>query len=64
MKNISNVIANHGAIIRNVHYVRLAENFCVGEAYLNFKIRTSRPNQTNRIVESIGDAGYEILKNS
>lgn len=64
MENISNVIANHGANIRDVRHVRSAEDLCVGEAYLDFRIETSGPNQTNRIVESIRDAGYEIQKNS
>lgn len=64
MENISNVIANHGANIRDVRHVRSAEDLCVGEAYLDFRVETSGPNQTNRIVESVRDSGYEIQKNS
>ncbi|WP_042662824.1 threonine ammonia-lyase [Haloferax sp. ATB1] len=64
MENISNIIANHGANIRDVRHVRSVDDLCVGEAYLDFKIETSGPNQTDRIMESVRDAGYEIQKNS
>jgi len=62
MTHISDVIAGLGANIRDVRHERSVEDLNVGEAYLDFRIETSGPNQTNDIVESIRDAGYDVTK--
>ncbi|RQG98990.1 threonine ammonia-lyase [Natrarchaeobius oligotrophus] len=60
MNRISELIADCGANISDVSHERSAKDLDVGHAYLQFRIETSGADQTDRIVESIRDAGYEV----
>ncbi|WP_157533118.1 pyridoxal-phosphate dependent enzyme, partial [Haloferax profundi] len=60
MEEISDIIADHGANIRDVRHERSVESLCVGEAYLDLRIETSGPNQTDRIIGSLRSGGYDV----
>ncbi len=60
MAKISKTIGEYDANIQNVHHERAAKDLAVGEAYLDFRIETTGRDQTKRIVEAIGDDGYEV----
>lgn len=62
MSHISKIIADHGANIRDVSHERSVDELNVGEAYLQFRIETSGPNQSDRIVESIRNADYTVVR--
>ncbi|MDT3437148.1 threonine ammonia-lyase [Haloarcula sp. 1CSR25-25] len=62
MEHISDVIADLGANIRDVRHERSVEQLRVGEAYLDFRIETSGPNQTERVLDAIDEAGYDVEK--
>jgi threonine dehydratase len=59
MGRLSNIIADHEANIREVRHERSVESLRVGEAYLDFRIETSGPDQTSRIADAIRAAGYD-----
>jgi threonine dehydratase len=62
MDHISAEIARHGVNIRDVSHERTVEDLDVGEAYLDFEIETSGPNQTTQVVDSIREAGYHVCE--
>ncbi|QIO24943.1 threonine ammonia-lyase [Haloarcula sp. JP-L23] len=59
---ISNIIADQNANIRTVNHERAVDELKVGEAYLDIRIETSGDRHTQRIIQSIGDAGYEVSR--
>lgn len=60
MAKVSEVIGQHDANIRNVRHERYITDLSVGEAYLDFRVETTGATQTERIVNAISDAGYEV----
>ncbi|THE63179.1 threonine ammonia-lyase [Salinadaptatus halalkaliphilus] len=60
MSRISAIIAEHGANIFDVSHERAATELGVGNAYLQFRIETSGVDQTERIIDSIRDRGYDV----
>jgi threonine dehydratase len=58
--HISDLIADHGANIHDVQHVRSHPALDVGDAYLQFRIETSGAAQTERIIDTITDDGYEV----
>ncbi|RQG90075.1 threonine ammonia-lyase [Natrarchaeobius halalkaliphilus] len=60
MNRISEAIGDHGANISDVSHERSAKDLDVGDAYLQFRIETSGSDQTERIVESIREMGYDV----
>lgn len=62
MGRISNIIADQNANIRTVNHERAVDELKVGEAYLDIRIETSGDRHTQRIIQSIGDAGYEVSR--
>ncbi|AGB40019.1 threonine ammonia-lyase [Natronococcus occultus] len=62
LEQISEIVADHGANVRNVRHERSVENLDVGEAYLYFRIETSGTEQTDRILETIRNAGYSVTR--
>nr|WP_049972611.1 threonine ammonia-lyase [Haladaptatus cibarius] len=62
MNQISEMIANHGANIRDVRHERSVNDLNVGEAYLHFRITTSGTAHSDRIVDSIRSLGYSVTR--
>lgn len=60
MSRISAIIAEHGANIFDVSHERAVKDLGIGNAYLQFRIETSGVDQTDRIIESIRERGYDI----
>lgn len=62
LERISEIVAEHGANVRNVRHERSVENVDVGEAYLYFRIETSGTEQTDRIMNAIRDAEFSVTR--
>lgn len=62
LEQISKIVADHGANVRNVRHERSVENLDVGEAYLYFRIETSGTEQTDRIMKAVRDAGFSVTR--
>ena len=60
MAEISRVIADHDANIRNVRHERAVEDLNVGDAYLVFRVVTSGSGHSRTITEAIEDRGYAV----
>ncbi|QIO25244.1 threonine ammonia-lyase [Haloarcula sp. JP-L23] len=60
MREISEVIANHGANIHNVRHDRALPDLNVGEAALVFTIETQGSEHSNKIVDAIRGEGYAV----
>ncbi|WP_336344592.1 threonine ammonia-lyase [Halalkalicoccus ordinarius] len=60
MAEISRVIADHDANIRNVRHERAVEDLNVGDAYLVFRVITSGSGHSRAITEAIEDRGYAV----
>ena len=60
MAELSGLIADHGANIRNVRHDRAVDDLDVGDAYLVFRVVTSGTGHADEIVRSIREAGYEV----
>ncbi|MCO8245665.1 MULTISPECIES: threonine ammonia-lyase [unclassified Haladaptatus] len=61
MQELSGIIADHGANIRNVRHDRSAPELDVGEAYLVFQVETSGTGQARNIIRSIRGHSYEVV---
>lgn len=57
---LSGLIAETGANVRDVRHDRSVEDLDVGEAYLTFTIETSGASHVAGIVEAIRTAGYSV----
>lgn len=62
LQQISKIVADHGANVRNVRHERSVENLDVGEAYLYFRIETDGTEQTDRIMNAIRDADFSVTR--
>lgn len=60
MKEISEVIANHGANIHDVRHNRAVPGLNVGKAVLVFTIETQGSEHANTIVDAIRGEGYAV----
>ncbi|MFD1647531.1 threonine ammonia-lyase [Haloarchaeobius litoreus] len=60
MSRVSELIADCGANIHDVTHERSAKELDVGDAYLQFHVQTSGTGQTERILASLRDAGYDV----
>ena len=60
MRDISGIIAEHGANIQTVRHDRALKTLNVGEAYLIFQVETSGAEQAAKILDSIAEEGYEV----
>jgi len=60
LSRISDLIADRGANIHDVQHERSLPELDVGEAYLQFRIETNGAGQTQRVLEGIRSAGYEV----
>ncbi|MFC6722952.1 threonine ammonia-lyase [Halobium palmae] len=60
MKDISEIIADHGANIHNVRHDRALPELNVGEAALVFTIETQGSEHADAIVEAISSEGYSV----
>lgn len=60
MRDISGIIADHGANIQTVRHDRALKTLNVGEAYLIFQVETSGAEHAAKILDSIAAEGYEV----
>ena len=60
LHEISGLIAETGANVRTVRHDRSIGDLDVSEAYLVFHVETSGSGHTDRIIELIGEQGYDI----
>jgi threonine dehydratase len=60
MREVSGIIADHGANIQTVRHERSAPELDVGEAYLVFQIETSGAEHARNIIRSTRGHGYEV----
>ncbi|WP_338728250.1 threonine ammonia-lyase [Haladaptatus sp. DJG-WS-42] len=60
MTQISGIIADEGANIRDVRHDRAVDDLRVGEAYLVFQVVTSGTEHAESIGRAIESAGYEV----
>ncbi|EJN61221.1 threonine ammonia-lyase [Halogranum rubrum] len=60
MKEVSGIIADHGANIQTIRHERAAPELDVGEAYLVFQIETSGTEHARRIMRTIRSHDYEV----
>ncbi|WP_122088384.1 threonine ammonia-lyase [Halalkalicoccus subterraneus] len=60
MAELSRVIADHDANIRDVRHERAVEDLNVGDAYLVFRLVTSGSSHSRAITEAIENRGYTV----
>lgn len=60
MAELSTLISEHDANIRNVRHERAVEDLDVGEAYLVFRLVTSGSGHSRAITEAIENRGYTV----
>lgn len=60
MEEISGIIADKGANIRDVRHDRSVDDLKIGEAYLVFRVESSGAEHANSIIEAVEGAGYSV----
>ncbi|PSQ20900.1 threonine ammonia-lyase [Halobacteriales archaeon QS_8_65_32] len=62
MAEISGLMSEHGANIREVRHDRAVDELDVGEAYLVFEVLTSGTEHAARVTASVEEAGYDVQR--